>query len=292
MFYHRYLSGPRLPPRTETVTEVIMPEYAKEAITLRRQRVAAKAHTAKAADSQSSADARNGESRSPKKSPRNRHSRPSKSSRIVLAPLPITHGFGDAEQRAERCRQVLQQRDRNTRGVLEGLSRNRADNLVEEGQSEVFEHSMSSKKPTAGSKTYLPALAIQPQHRPFSTSCNGILLGIKDNKAFLFSTSVRKYSILASNVRQRRRPPDEAFASKPKLGIWDISRMSDNARIKGMPSTSPDPSRTDLSNIGGFTESWKGEEWRGEEWSDAWGSKRQSCYYPRCSQLHTILSVC
>ena len=276
-FYDRFLSGPRLPPRTTTITEVVLPEYAKEIIASRQERVVPPDKDAEVAPvPQSNAEVHDHCQRSVKKPFRGRRSRSSKSSHVVLSPLPITHGFGDAEQRADRCRQAIQQRERNTRGVLEGLSSNRADGLRKEGQTEVLEERMSRRKPTAGSNTYPPTLA-GAQRRSFNTSS----IPLKVTEYFLLSTSVRKYSILATKVRYLRRPPDETFARKQKPTIWDIPRSSsDNSVAQHMPSTPPDVLHNVTHNIGGFTDHWKGEEWRGEEWKDAWEGKGQSCCYP------------
>ena len=170
-FYHRYLSGPRLPPRTPTVTEVIVPEYAKETVA---SRLGDAGSTALAAED--NVEPKNGRSivghgtpRFSKHFSRIRQPWSPRTPPTVSVPLPITHGYGDFEQRVDRCRQVIQQKDRNTQGVLEGLSGKSGEDWDDDAQTEVYKRAASGNVPQAGSKTHPPTLASQARGRLFCT---------------------------------------------------------------------------------------------------------------------------
>ena len=262
-FFQQYLSGPRLPSRTTAVTEVITPKYVTDIIALRKANGGPKAPVVTRLNDHTEVPDK--ASRPSKNSSRFRKPRTPQKSPVVPAPLPITHGFGDVEQRADRCRQAIQERDRNTQGILEGLSGTREDDSKDE-------QAASSE---SGSSLYSSIPTLQARGRPFSTSSNCIF-AIRCVKDFPLNAPTRKYSTPASSFRQHRRPPWQIFARKAPLEIRENPHTSKEAAVTSMHLNFKDSPSPDSSNISGFSERWKGEEWKDEEWTDAWGSNSES----------------
>lgn len=150
-----------------------MPEYAKVAIA---SRLSGAGSTVSNADNNAAVvESRTGHSKPPHKAPwsskklsRNRPRSP-KSSPIVPVPLPVTHGYGDVEQRVDRCRQAIQQRERNTQGVLEGLSGKLGEDCEDNRHAEIHRRAMSDNTSQPGPTTHPPTSAIQSRGRRFRT---------------------------------------------------------------------------------------------------------------------------
>ncbi|KAF8492702.1 hypothetical protein JB92DRAFT_3001735 [Gautieria morchelliformis] len=104
--------------------------------------------------------------------------------------------------------------------------------------------------------------------RFFSCSSNSI----KATRNFSTKPSIRKYSTIVSSVRQHPYVRVDGPRRRSTPGLWDIPGLSEPS-VKGTQSTQVSSPDADSSNIGGFSQSWKGEDWKGEKWNDVWGGK-------------------